>query len=291
MYFLTSTRLAIVVSSLAMSVAFFSAIEKKPEPLQPHQNKEAKKPTSNFVQEELPGENIKVRESTTELHIQVGEKLFVFGKSRGTLDKVKIGMHVLSFAQLAGTEGLESGFKTVSWKKLRDGSIQIQSSYAPWPSVLTWTVLASGQLKMEALGNLDSHSANSIGLGFDLPNHELSKMQWSTKDQAVGVWQPENLQESSKVNPIYLHGIEEVNLNFESVSLAIKSDTPDLVLKFPIPLTSGSTANPSDLSFLFSGIELSTPGSLLPDSPSDLKTTTPNQVLSTKAMVLWFDFH
>lgn len=240
---------------------------------------------------EFLADPIKVRESTTELHVQVGEKLFVFGKSRGTLDKVKIGMHVLTFAQLAGTEGLESGFKAVSWKKLRDGSIQIQSSYSPWPTVLTWTVLASGQLKMEALGNLDFPSANSIGLGFDLPQNELTKLQWRAKGQTAGMWQPGNLQQSGNSDPIYFHGIEEVNLNFESVSLAIKSDTPDLVLKFPLPLSPGSTTNLSDLSFLFAGLEHAIPDTALPESPSDLIPQAQGRALSARAMILWFDFH
>ncbi|MBC6367940.1 hypothetical protein [Algoriphagus sp. AK58] len=235
-------------------------------------------------------EHIKVRESTTELHVQVGEKLFVFGKSRGTLDKVKIGMHVLTFAQVPGTEGMDSGFKTVSWKKLKDGSIQIQSAYVPWPSTLTWTVMGSGHLKMEANGNFDLKPAASIGLGFDFPNQELMTLDWNAKGQVNGVWS-NNQDGSDKFDPFFLPGIERVNLKFEAVALAIRSETPNLILKVGDLKNQSSIPTKSDLSFLFAGPESSI--SLLStfDAPSGLPSATSSKDLTVSPMVLWFDFH
>jgi hypothetical protein len=233
---------------------------------------------------------IKVRESTTELHVQVGDKLFVFGKSKGTLDKVKIGMHVLPFAQVPGAEGLDGTFKTVTWKKLKDGSIQIQSIYNPWPATLTWTVLASGQLKMVATGNMDLSSVASVGLGFDLPNHELKTLNWNTQGQSAGVWNGHQ-DGGGKPDPIFLQGIEKVSLSFESVGLAIRSDTPNLILKLADLEAQSSGESKPDLSFLFLGTDSPSVGSD-PDFPSGSSEQTPKKTsLGISPIILWFDFH
>lgn len=232
---------------------------------------------------------IKVRESTTELHIQVGERLFVFGKSKGTLDKVKIGMHVLPIAQVPGTEGLESGFKAVTWKKLKDGSIQIQSSYAPWPATLTWTVLASGRLKMEAKGSFDFQASTSLGLGFDLPTYELKTLNWNAKGLGQGIWNG-NSDGIDTPKPLVLQGIEKVNLAFESVGLAISSDTPNLTLKVA-DLKDHSTATlKSDLSFLFEGNNNGN-SRVETETPSAASNKTLSKPLELSPMTLWFDFH
>lgn len=248
------------------------------------------KATSNpTIQSVRNSELIKVRESTTELHIQVGDRLFVFGKSKGTLDKVKIGMHVLTFSQVPGTEGPESGFKTVSWKKLKDGSIQIQSSYSPWPATLTWTVLASGRLKMEAKGSFDFQSSPTLGLGFDLPNYELKTLNWNIRGQGSGTWNGHH-DESQILSPLILQGIEKVNLTFESVGLSILSDTPNLILKVGDLKNTPSGLSKSDLSFLFEG-----PGQVAPSSeiqsPSGTSDSNLTEPLEVSTMILWFDFH
>lgn len=234
-------------------------------------------------------ELIKVRESTTELHIKVGERLFVFGKSKGTLDKVKIGMHVLTFSQIPGTEGLESGFKAVTWKKLKDGSIQIQSFYSPWPATLTWTVLASGRLKMEAKGSFDFQSSPTLGLGFDLPNYELKTLNWNTKSIGQGIWNGhQEGNETSKF--LVLQGIEKVNLAFESVGLAISSDTPDLTLRIADLKDHSSETLKSDLSFLLEGLPNGN-SRLEAETPSAASNKTLPKPLELSLMTLWFDFH
>lgn len=232
---------------------------------------------------------IKVRESTTELHIQVGERLFVFGKSKGTLDKVKIGMHVLTFSQIPGAEGLESGFKTVTWKKLKDGSIQIQSSYSPWPASLTWTVLATGRLKMEAKGSFDFQSSSTLGLGFDLPNYELKTLNWSAKELGTGTWNDHQISDEG-VKPFLLQGIEKVNLAFESVGLAISSDTPNLILKVADLKNTSPGTSKSDLSFLFQGPNQANSQTEL-ETPSGVSNNNLYQPLELSSMILWFDFH
>lgn len=256
-----------------------------------HANQSNSIPTQSTLMYDQPVvDPIKVRESTTELHVQVGDKLFVFGKSKGTLDKVKIGMHVLPFAQVPGAEGLDGTFKTVTWKKLKDGSIQIQSIYSPWPATLTWTVLASGQLKMVATGNMDLSSVASVGLSFDLPNHELKKLNWNTQGQSVGVWNGHQ-DGNGKPEPIFLQGIEKVSLSFESVGLAIRSDTPNLILKVADLGSQSSAESRSDLSFLFVGTDSPSVGSD-PDFPSESSEQTPRKTAPViSPMILWFDFH
>lgn len=198
-------------------------------------------------------------------------------------------MHVLPIAQVPGTEGLESGFKAVTWKKLKDGSIQIQSSYSPWPATLTWTIFSSGRLKMEAKGSFDFQSSPTLGLGFDLPNYELKTLNWNTKSIGQGIWNGhQEGNETSKF--LVLQGIEKVNLAFESVRLAISSDTPDLTLRIADLKDHSSETLKSDLSFLLEG---------LPNGNSRLEAETPSAAfnktlpkpLELSLMTLWFDFH
>lgn len=110
---------------------------------------------------------ISVRESTVDLQVRVGERLFVFGKASGNLEKVKVGMNVLEFAQSSQIEGLNSSLKKVEWKKQKDGTILIRSSYEPWPSQLSWIIDELGQLKLEVSPN----TIKNTGLGFDIPEY------------------------------------------------------------------------------------------------------------------------
>jgi hypothetical protein len=181
----------------------------------------------------LPAEVISVRESTTELQVAVGDKIFVFGKAKGTLDKVKVGMHVLLFSQAADQKGDPNTFSTVKWKKLKDGAIQIQSSYNPWPKTLTWTVFANGKLKMDASAPPDDIvNSKWLGLGFNFPDQMLNQLSWHSVGIEVGSWKNLNFVpmadpeiEIPKEGWGVFQPIKSVRMEFETVILDVSTKT------------------------------------------------------------------
>ncbi|TDQ19150.1 hypothetical protein DFQ04_0967 [Algoriphagus boseongensis] len=221
--------------------------------------------------------NPTVRESTVDLQVRVGEKLYVFGKAQGTLDKVKVGMHVLPFSQNQKIEGIHSDFHQVTWKRLKDGSIQIQSTYKPWPALLTWLVLPDGRLKMEATSaNTNGRPLDQLGLGFDFPEEELKKI--AVNNQEIG--KPE---QNSGFNSFTTAWFE-----FDYVKLLIRSELSGLALN-----THFATANSShsDLVISFPSVELNPAESNSPGPNPGAQA--PARAVSTdlNKMILWFDFH
>ena len=243
---------------------------------------------------------ITVRESTTELQISVGEAIFVFGKAKGTLDKVKVGMHVLPFTQVPAPENNPSNFSKVSWKKLKDGSIQIQSSYHPWPATLTWTVFANGQLKMEASApSIDFSTLGWLGLGFNIPDKALNQVSWeagnSSSANPGGFWKNSNFMEmadpelemSAEANGFF-QLIQKAKLEFESVTVEIRSETPGVFLGLGQPENQDDNFPRfnSDLALLFNS-QASKPNTP-PQAPSEM--TVPEPIVSLNPLVLWFHF-
>lgn len=256
---------------------------------------------SSFLKNEnLAVSKISVRESTVDLQVAVGETIFVFGKAKGTLDKVKVGMHVLPFSQVPGSQGNESLFSKVSWKRLKDGSIQIQSSYNPWPMTLTWTVLENGQLKMEASAPQASfENIGWLGLGFNFPYHQLNQVSWKgdkslTMDNQ-GLWKNKNftpMAESDRQllveSESFFHQIDTVKLEFESVTVDVNSGTPGIYLGLRSAENQADSYPKidSDLGFLF---YLPTVKSeKLPSPPSE--NIQSDKSVSLNPLVLWFHF-
>lgn len=209
---------------------------------------------------------ISVRESTVDLQVRVGERLFVFGKASGNLEKVKVGMNVLEFVQSSQIEGLNSSLKKVEWKKQKDGTILIRSSYEPWPSQLSWIIDELGQLKMEVSPN----TIKNTGLGFDIPESDLRKLVLDSKEEnQLGVTKS-------------FHSAE---IEFSEVSLKLKSASGEM-------LVSTSFIQPqkgkSDLIFSFPGI--SEPSDLPLQSPGDGQKQKATST-SVQPYILWFDFH
>jgi hypothetical protein len=217
-----------------------------------------------------------VRESTVDLQVRVGEKLYVFGKSQGTLDMVKVGMHLFSFAQNPKIEGIKADFAHVSWKKLKDGSIQIQSSYKPWPSQLTWLVLPDGRLKMEATSpEISGGPLDNMGVGFDFPEDELKSMVLNNQDLKLST---EGFTSSN---------FKTINFEFDYVKLNILSEINELAFN---AYFKGEKSNQSDLVILFPATnplpgETSSPG---PASSESINRKPTGQ--NSSKMILWFDF-
>lgn len=211
-------------------------------------------------------DRISVRESTVDLQVRVGDRLFVFGKANGNLEKVKVGMNVLEFAQNSQIEGLNSSLKKVEWKKQKDGTILIRSSYEPWPSQLSWIIDELGQLKMEVSPN----TIKNTGLGFDIPESDLRKLVLDSKE--------ENQLGLTK-------SFHSAEIEFSEVSLKLKSASGEM-------LVSTSFIQPqkgkSDLIFSFPGI--SEPSDLPLQSPGDGQKQKATST-SVQPFILWFDFH
>lgn len=239
---------------------------------------------------------ISVRESNYELQVSVGDKIFVFGKAKGTLDKVKVGMNVLHFAQVAGLDGNPNKFSKVSWKKLKDGSIQILSSYEPWPHSLYWIVYANGQLKMEASSPPENFkNAQWLGLGFDYPDQLLNQVSWSSASAGFGQWKNSNFVpmadpeiETSDGNEGFFQPIQTVKLEFEAITIDVRTETPGVFLSLGEDKNQ-DMASPNlktDLAFFFN--QPLQNSEQPPQTPSGISSV--RQFLADNSLVLWFHF-
>lgn len=258
--------------------------------------------TSTFSKESIglaadpkPGQ-ISVRESNVELQVAVGNKIFVFGKAKGTLDKLKVGMNVLHFSQSSLEETGSNEFSNVSWKKQKDGSILIKSSYKPWPNSLSWTVLADGRLKLE-VSSPSSEISNSkwAGLGFNYPDQLLNQISWNSSGSEVGYWKNLHYTPMSDQD-VELEGnfegffkpMSTVKMEFESVILDVSAETSDIFFGLGDFQNSDNSYSqqPSDLVFFFNPPLQESEKPL--QSPSDQSSNRPNQ--PKEQLVLWFHF-
>jgi hypothetical protein len=241
-------------------------------------------------------DKISVRESTTELQVTVGQKIFVFGKAKGTLDKIKVGMNVLFFSQATEAGGYESTFSKVNWKKLKDGSIQIQSSYHPWPQSLSWIVFADGRLKLEAsAAPADFVNSKWLGLGFNFPDQLLYQIFWNSSGSEMGQWKnsgyvpmadPELEIENKEEGFFKL--IRSVRMEFESVNLEVSTETNGVYFgmgKYQNQTTTYPFLN-TDMVFLFNQ-PIQLPENTV-DTPSEAISS--RLILSEVPLVLWFHF-
>mgnify|MGYP005755065321 CR=1 FL=1 len=215
-----------------------------------------------------------VRESTIDIQVRVGEKLYVFGKAQGTLDNVKIGMHLLNFAQNPKISGVNASLNQVTWKKLKNGSIQIQSSYQPWPNILTWLVMPDGKLKMEATAiETSQRSLANLGLGFDFQEDEIKNMEL---DNHLYVFKADSSQKKY---------FKSVSIEFSNGKLNIQSELSDLAFNSNFLKKESKDAD-FVISFPEENLDQVTPSA--PGFTFEHSKKVPAEPLSK--MVLWFDF-
>lgn len=212
-------------------------------------------------------EGMVVRESTVDLQIRVGHRLYVFGKSSGNLEKVKIGMHVLEIAQNKEIPGIASVLKKVEWKKQKDGSVTISSFYDPWPQSLVWSIYPSGELKLLISGAqvIDQFT----GLGFNIPENDLQQVR--VNDVLLSEGFSDRLHSSST--------IQKAQIDFSEVKLIVKSDPSG----FHFSTVNPELAQPqADLIFYFPNQSA---------SKSDSVTSSNSKPSSASHnATLWFDF-
>ncbi|GMQ28523.1 hypothetical protein [Algoriphagus confluentis] len=236
-----------------------------------------------------PSENIKIRESTLDLQVSIGDKLFVFGKKSGTLDMVKVGMDLLPFAQQLEESNPEIQLKQIMWKRLKNGTVQIISKFDSWPSGLVWSIFPDGKLKMEATGEALTSDSSSryLGLDFDFPVVELRKVIWKEHSGAYGEW---DLQAQSQHPPQFFASFDFVDLVFDQMGVHVRSDGKDVGLEWKSRVDGDRG---SDIRFVLQGMEEEISGgsiaSDLPDSFSGSGRSNAPKI-AVRSISLWFDF-
>ena len=69
---------------------------------------------------EKENHKIRMRESTSDFQVDVGEILYVFNKERGNLQLLKIGSKFINFSQNSEQGSLPSSLQNLMWKRLKD---------------------------------------------------------------------------------------------------------------------------------------------------------------------------
>ncbi|MDG1279638.1 MAG: glycoside hydrolase family 2 TIM barrel-domain containing protein [Algoriphagus sp.] len=280
------------------------------------------KGNQNYFRNDPPLEtqNIVVRETSTDLQIAVGEKIYFFGKKYGNLQLIRVDRDLISLVQREEVEGVESTVSEVSWKRNKDGSIQIQSEYKPYPAKITWTVLTDGRLKMESSApNFNGKNLDILGLGFSYPEEKVISAQWigngpyrvwqnRLKGVEFGLWEKEynnTMTGFSFENLIYpefkgFHSnFHALNLKTEEGEIEIRSETLGLFLGLfnpEIPPLSTPGTRPvlpkGDLSFLYKISPIGTKFHLADEmGPQGQKSNGVAHSGDTGySMILWFDF-
>jgi hypothetical protein len=268
----------------------------------------------------LEDQQIVVRETTTDLQIAVGEKIYFFGKKFGNLQLVRVHRDLISLVQLEEVEGVESTVSEVSWKRNKDGSIQIQSAFKPYPARVTWTVMTNGLLKMESSApNFNGKNLELLGLGFSYPEEKVISAQWigngpyrvwqnRLKGVEFGLWEKKynnTMTGYSFENLIYpefkgFHSnFHALNLKTEEGEIEIRTETPGLFLGLfnpELPELSTPGTKPllpkGDLSFLYKITPIGTKFRNAEEmGPQGQKATGKTHLGDTGySMILWFDF-
>ncbi|WP_338218764.1 hypothetical protein [Algoriphagus sp. oki45] len=234
-------------------------------------------------------ENIKIRESIVDLQVSIGEKLFVFGKKSGTLDMVKVGMDLLPFSQLLQESNPDIKLRQIGWKRLKNGTVQIISSFDSWPTGLVWSIFPDGKLKMEATGEiLNTNSADQhLGLDFDFPEMELKKVFWKDHSGSSGEW---SLESPNQTPPSFFASLDYVDLVFDQVGVKVRSDGRGVGMLWKSVAEINQRAdirfilNPQEGEFSTVLKSSDTPNSQTAQDLNHSKTNT------SKSISLWFDF-
>ncbi|TXE11452.1 glycoside hydrolase family 2 protein [Algoriphagus aquimarinus] len=262
----------------------------------------------------LESQNITVRESSVDIHISVGETLFVFGKERGNLQLVKVGKSIINLSQALNPEGVNASVQKVTWKQMKDGTIQIMSTYDTYPKKLTWTVFTTGELMMEA--SVPESSIDLLGIGFSFPEEKVLSAKWigngpyrvwanRMKGVEFGLWEKDynNTMTGYSYEKLIYPEFKGFHSNFHALLLEtedgrieVRTETPNLYLglfKPVLPENSTPGTKPvlpqSDLSFLYKIPAIGTKFHLGSEmmAPETVKALGEQP---TSSMILWFRF-
>ncbi|EAZ82789.1 glycoside hydrolase family 2 protein [Algoriphagus machipongonensis] len=257
---------------------------------------------------------IKVRESVSDLQIEVDGRIYFFGKKSGNLEMVKVNRKFFYLSQNPLIEGIESQVKDVTWKKLDDGSIQVKSMFDSYPKEVTWTVLPTSELKFvaKAPGQIGAEE-ELLGVGFIYPEAKMEEANliangpyrvWGNRLEGVnfGLWNKKfnNTQTASNFEELIYPEFKGYYSNFHALQIKtadgeidIRTETPGLFLslfkpQFPENSTKGvlPVQTKSDISFLYKIPSIGTKFHTAEEmSPKNESTKAFNEEL-----ILWFRF-
>ncbi|SFT48126.1 hypothetical protein SAMN04489724_0934 [Algoriphagus locisalis] len=263
---------------------------------------------TSYFKQRLPLENqpIRVRESTTDFQVAAGETLYIFGKKKGNLELVKIGSRFINFSQNMDTKQFSSAVQKLTWKRLKDGAIQIKSTFEANSNALTWIVFPSGELKMEISSN--GYMADLQGIEFSFPEEKVENTLWIGEgwkelydNRAFGLWQknpndvlPESFPDTKVISTQDFHAFL---LNTQEGSIEVRSDSPNVFFSIERPeqsetsiVDANSPKSDPELNFHFcyqgnlSQYPYTSEGTMAVTMKSDKKEISPQ-------MVLWFRFN
>ncbi|MBN3582181.1 beta-galactosidase [Algoriphagus aestuarii] len=257
---------------------------------------------------------IKVRESVSDLQIEVDGRIYFFGKKYGNLEMVKVGRKYVYLSQNPKIEGHGEQQVKVTWKKIQDGSIQVKSVYENYPKELIWTVLPTSELKLEMSTPYSSQSdLELLGIGFNYPDSLVKGAKliadgpyrvWKNRREGsyFGFWEKEyndtqtGFSFDNLVYPEfkgYYSNFHAVNILTTETEIDIRTETPGLFLslfkpKFPESSTPGVRPKQTDseISFVYDIPAIGTKFHAGKEMMSEIKKPMP--VL--KPIVLWFRF-
>ncbi|MFC5623682.1 hypothetical protein [Algoriphagus winogradskyi] len=187
----------------------------------------------------LDNQKIRVRESTLDFQVIVGETLYIFGKENGNLQLVKIGTRFINFSQNIEAGHFSAKVQKLTWKRLKDGAIQIRSAYQGNSNILTWTVFPNSELKMEI--SSPESIADLEGIEFSFPEEKVEKTQWIGEGRhelsevgTFGLWiqNPQDLLAQSPIDSRLkvAADIHAFLLDTDEGSIEVRSETPNINL-------------------------------------------------------------
>lgn len=257
---------------------------------------------------------IKVRESVNDLQIEVDGRIYFFGKKYGNLEMVKVNRKFIYLNQNPQIEGHGEQEAKVSWKKIKDGSIQIKSVYENYPKELVWTVLPTSELKLE-ISPADTSQLDQelLGIGFNYPDSLVKSAKliadgpyrvWKNRRRGsnFGFWNKEynDTQTGYSFENLIYPEFKGYYSNFHAVQIItteteidIRTETPGLFLslfkpKFPENSTTGvmPKQTQSEISFLYDITPIGTKF----HKGNEMISNQIRTELNLEPIVLWFRF-
>ncbi|TFV97777.1 hypothetical protein E4S40_03820 [Algoriphagus kandeliae] len=211
-----------------------------------------------------------IRESTIDIQVRANEHLYVFSKSGGILEKVKIGMDVIYFSQEKLSE-----VGSAAWKRLKNGDVQIFTSNHGKHQV--WTIYGSGRLKMETLVKENSDSSE---LSFEFAKSQLTRLRWIGEEQTEKVLAYPQVESEVEL-PIQSNDIDYVVFEFESVELKVTPESKPV----------GLVMEDSDLASMKFERKVMDQSSNLSEESPNLQSQKIPDFSEKSSLILWFDFN
>lgn len=254
----------------------------------------------------LQQQAVLVRESSTDLQLAVGNRLFVFGKALGDLQLVKVNREPIYLSQVRADKDSRPNQRKVTWRQSDDGSVEIFSVNDLSSEYFSWTVFPSGEALLKTGFGTGNISYSKAGFNYKVAdikgikwigNGPFPKAELGRAISGFGLWVQTNSLEittpASSYRPDNTSGfytdIHALQLTGDRGQVEIRMESTDVVLSINRSQTGGNEfPNGSNLrENIEIGIE-PIPGTEKPDSKPTVDS--PNGNSKTGEIVLWLRF-